>query len=230
MGGEIDREKVEGLSMMLAEELAESPESPFRLRGGPQQAMWQLMLGGVFDRHPNLKFVLTEVRATWVPATLAVLDRLAEETAAPMALKPSEYFERNCAVAPSSTHRSEIELRHEIGVHKMMFGTDYPHHEGTWPNTRAWITVAFEGVPEARPILGENAISFYGLDRTSLVKTAEAIGPLPSEVLVSNANVDQSLVEHFHKRSGFSRPADPVDTDAIASAFHADTRALQSVG
>ena len=232
MGGELDREKVEGMSMMLAEELAESPESPFRLRGGPQQVMWQLMLGGVFDRHPNLKFVLTEVRATWVPATLAALDRLADEAAAPMKLKPSEYFERNCAVAPSSTHRSEIELRHEIGLHKMMFGTDYPHHEGTWPNTRAWIAVAFEGVPEdeARLVLGENAISFYGLDRSNLAKTAEAIGPLPSEVLVSNAGVDQSLVEHFHKRSGFSRPADPVDVDAIASAFHADTQALQTVG
>jgi predicted TIM-barrel fold metal-dependent hydrolase len=232
MGGELDRDKVEGLGMMLAAELAESPESPFRLRGGPQQAMWQLMLGGVFDRHPDLKFVLTEVRATWVPTTLAALNRLADETAAPMALKPSEYFARNCAVAPSSTHRSEIELRHEIGVHKMLFGTDYPHHEGTWPNTRAWITVAFEGVPEdeARLVLGENAISFYGLDRAKLAETAERIGPLPSEVLVSKADVDQSLIDHFHKRSGFSRPADPVDVDAIATAFHADALQLQGAG
>jgi len=32
--------------------------------------MWQLMLGGVFDRHPNLKLMMTEVRADWIPATL----------------------------------------------------------------------------------------------------------------------------------------------------------------
>ena len=231
MGGELDREQIEGLGTMMATELADSPASPFRLTGGPQQAMWQLMLGGVFDRHPKLKFVLTEVRATWVPETIATLDRLATEAASSMALRPSEYFERNCAVAPSSTHRSEVELRHQIGIHKMMFGTDYPHHEGTWPNTRAWITAAFEGVPEqeARLILGENAISFYGLDRSKLAAVAERVGPVPSEVLVSKSEVEPSLVEHFHKRSGFSRPADPVDVDAISGAFRTDVLALQGV-
>lgn len=35
-----------------------------------RRAMWQLMLGGVFDRHPNLKLMMTEVRADWIPATL----------------------------------------------------------------------------------------------------------------------------------------------------------------
>jgi len=229
MGGELDREQIEGIGTMMATELAESPASPFRLTGGPQQAMWQLMLGGIFDRHPTLRFVLTEVRATWLPETIATLDRLATETPNSMMLRPSEYFERHCAVAPSSTHRSEVELRHEIGVHKMMFGTDYPHHEGTWPNTRAWITAAFEGVPEqeARLILGENAISFYGLDRSKLVAIAERVGPEPGEVLLSQSKVEPSLVEHFHKRSGFSRPADPVDVGAISGAFHADARALQ---
>jgi predicted TIM-barrel fold metal-dependent hydrolase len=225
MGGEMDREKVEGLGMMIAQEMAESTDSPFRLAGAPQQAMWQLMLGGVFDRHPNLKFVLTEVRASWVPQTLAALDKAAEqEPINTMKLKPSEYFERNIGVSPSSTHRSEVEMRHEIGVSKLMFGTDYPHHEGTWPNTREWIKVAFEGVPEneARAILGENAISFYGLDRAKLEAIAERIGPKPSEVLVAKHDVDQSLIDHFHKRAGFSRPADPVDVDGIASTFQHD--------
>jgi predicted TIM-barrel fold metal-dependent hydrolase len=167
MGGELDREKVEGIAMMVAQEMASADDSPIRLNSRPQQAMWQLMLGGVFDRHPNLRFVLTELRATWVPATLATLDRLADETKPSMKLKPSDYFERQCAVGPSSTHRSEILMRSEIGLHKMMFGTDYPHHEGTWPNTREWIKVAFEGVPEAdaRLVLGQNAVNFYGLDR-----------------------------------------------------------------
>jgi predicted TIM-barrel fold metal-dependent hydrolase len=228
MGGDLDRAKLEEVATVLAQELAESSDSPFRLNMGPQQVMWQLMLGGVFDRHPGLRLALTEVRATWVPATLAALDRLAADTDAKLAMTPRQYFDRNCVVAPSSTHRSEVEMRHEIGVDKMLFGTDFPHHEGTWPNTREWIKVAFEGVPqdEARLILGENAIAFYGLDRDRLAKVAERIGPMPDEVLVQHHDVAESLVEHFHKRAGFSRPADPVDDQAIGEAFRSDLAAL----
>jgi len=224
MGGELDREKVEGVGMMVAEELATSEESPLRLDVGPQQAMWQLMVSGVFDRHPALRLALTEVRAAWVPATLAALDRVADEQAPSLALKPSEYFARNCAVAPSSTHRSEIEMRHEIGVDRLLFGTDYPHHEGTWPNTRAWIQVAFEGVPEAeaRRMLGENAIELYGLNRGALGEVADRIGPSPADVLVDHHTVEQGLIDHFHKRAGFSRPADAVDVESVSAGFADD--------
>ena len=45
----------------------------------PRRPMWQLMLGGVFDRHPDLKLVLTEVRADWIPATLRHLDAVYEQ-------------------------------------------------------------------------------------------------------------------------------------------------------
>jgi predicted TIM-barrel fold metal-dependent hydrolase len=230
MGGDLDREKLEAVGAMLAQELAAADDSPFRLNLGPNRVIWQLMLGGVFDRHPNLKLVLTEVRATWVPATIAALEKAAAETRAPLKLSPSEYFEQNCAVAPSSPHRSEVEMRHEIGVHKMLFGTDYPHHEGTWPNTREWIKVAFEGVPEgeARRILGENAIELYGLDRAKLATIADRIGPWPAEVLVAKHDVPESLIEHFHTRSGFSRPADPVDVESIEQAFRSDLAAVGS--
>lgn len=230
MGGDLDQDKIKEMGQMLAMELAASEDSPFRLNFAPQKVMWQLMLGGVFDRHPNLKLVMTEIRATWVPATLAALEQAAAESKAKLALSPREYFERNCAVAPSSTHRSEVEMRHEIGVHKVLFGTDYPHHEGTWPNTREWIKVAFEGVPEdeARLILGENAISLYGLDRARLAAIADRIGPSPAEVLVDRHDVPQPLIDHFHKRSGFSRPADPVDASTIQSQFRSDLAAIGS--
>ncbi len=223
MGGELDTDRIQSLSMMLQDELSSAEDSPIRLDLGPRQVMWQLMLGGVFDRHPDLRLAMTEIRADWVPATLATLDQLAAEAGAPLAMKPSEYYRRNCAVAPSSTHRAEVEMRHEIGLEQMIFGMDYPHHEGTWPNTRAWIQAAFAGVPEheARLILGENAIRFYGLDRDHLARVAARIGPEPRDVLGEH-RVAEQLVEHFHKRGGFSRPADPVDTDAIADAFRDD--------
>ena len=61
-------------------------------------------------------------------------------------------------------------MRHEIGIDTIAFGRDYPHPEGTWPNTVGWIREAFEGVPEPelRKMLGENAIGRLGLDGVAL--------------------------------------------------------------
>ena len=85
-------------------------------------------------------------------------------------LTPSEYYRRNVVVAPSSIHRAEVELRYEIGIDQLLFGSDYPHPEGTWPNTRDWIRTALAGVPEdeARKILAGNAVAAYGLDSDRL--------------------------------------------------------------
>src|SRR5690606_41557845 len=48
--------------------------SPNALGMQPRRAMWQLMLGGVFDRYPRLKLAMTEIRAEWLPETLDILD------------------------------------------------------------------------------------------------------------------------------------------------------------
>src|SRR5207249_1167270 len=113
------------------------------------------------------------------------LDARAAKGDVPLKLKPSEYWTRNCAATPSSVHRSEMEMRHQIGVHNMLFGVDYPHPESTWPNTLDWIRASFTGVPEdeARLIPGENAIRIYGLDHDKLASVAAKIGPRPQEVL-----------------------------------------------
>jgi predicted TIM-barrel fold metal-dependent hydrolase len=60
-----------------------------------------------------------------------------------------------------------------------MWGSDYPHPEGTWPNTREYFRETFAGLPEAdgRKILGDNAVDFYGLDRDRLQSVADEIGP-----------------------------------------------------
>jgi predicted TIM-barrel fold metal-dependent hydrolase len=226
---ELDQMQIQTL---LSKELDSSEESPFRLEIGPRQVMWQLMLGGAFDRHPTLRLALTEIRADWVPATLEALDRLAAQTRPPLSLKPTEYYQRHCAVSASSIHLAEVEMRHEIGLRQLLFGMDYPHHEGTWPNTRAWIQVAFTGVPEdeARLILGENAIEFYRLDRVKLAEVAERIGPSASEVLVGTRHVEPRLVDHFDKRAGFARPAELVDVEELERAFQGDLTGLAATG
>jgi Amidohydrolase len=203
------------------------PDSPIFLDLGPRRVLWLLMLGGVFDRHPNLQLMLTEVRADWIPATLAHLDRKFADGTSPMQKKPSEYYATNCSAAPSSPHKAEIDMRHELGVDRLLFGMDYPHPEGTWPNTWDWIRDVFAGVAEdeVRKIMGGNAIEIFGLDRQYLASVAEQIGPRPSEVLES-APVDPCKIESFHQRCGYNRPAEDVDTSQIDSAFDQDLVAL----
>lgn len=174
-----------------------------------RRVWWELVRAGVFDRHPTLKIALTELRAHWVPAVLKYLDERCARERVPLKLKPSEYFDQHCVITPSCIRPNEVALRHEIGLNKMMFGVDYPHPEGIWPNTWDWIRAAFRDVPEgeARLILGENAINFFGFDRTRLSEVSERIGPRPEEVL-GNHEVDPAKIEHFTYRAGFARPVE----------------------
>lgn len=195
----------------------------------PRRALWQIMLAGVFDRYPELKLVLTEVRADWVPATLAHLDKRFAEESTPLKMKPSEYWERNCFVTPSGIRRTEVQLRHEIGAANFMFGADYPHYEGSWPNSIDWIRDAFRDAPEvdARKILGENAIEVFGFDRQRLESVAARIGLKPSDLLGEHV-VDKRKIAHFHARSGYSSPAETVDLDLIDRNLDEDFRLLRA--
>ncbi len=75
--------------------------------------------------------------------------------------------------------RGECELRHGIGIDKVMYGTDYPHVEGTWPHTATRMRHTFEGVSEAEvaAIFAENAAEAYGFDLEALRPIGERIGP-----------------------------------------------------
>jgi len=190
---------------------------------GQRQALWQLMLNGVFDRNPGLKLVLTEVRADWVPATLAYLDERFEQAQVRLELRPSEYFERNVGVTPSAPHYAEVQIREQIGVDRFMFGTDMPHREGTWPNTRNWIKHAFRGVPEdqVRKILGENAIRFYEMDRTRIAEVASRIGPTPDEVF-AGVDLGEPVLANFNHRAGYRKPIPDVHQSELSELVDAD--------
>jgi predicted TIM-barrel fold metal-dependent hydrolase len=174
-----------------------------------RKPLWQLMAGGVLDRHPRLRVVLAEQHADWLPATLAYLDRQHAAGEFDVPRPPSEYWRSGSfAVTCTAVRRSDLESRHEVGVERMMFGTDYPHMEGTWPNTRDWLRATFVDVPEAeaRAILGENAVDLYGLDRKVLAAVAAEVGPTPAEILDGDHRIDPRLIEQFHRRSGYSKP------------------------
>jgi predicted TIM-barrel fold metal-dependent hydrolase len=174
-----------------------------------RQPLWQMMLGGVFDRHPDLKLELTEIRLDWIPATLEHLDEIWEKNrdVLPAKRPPSEYWKTNCLAGASFIHKVEVERRHDLGVETILFGRDFPHHEATWPQTKQFLADAFAGVPEdeARLMLGENGIRFFGLDRERLATIAKRIGPKIEEI-TGGPSMTEDQLERFSASSGYLKP------------------------
>ena len=199
----------------------------------PRRVMWQLMLGGLFDRHPRLELIMTEVRGDWLPQTLRHLDAAYEQARdhVPARRRPSEYWQEHCLMSLSFVHKAEVAMRHELGVDTIFFGRDYPHAEGTWPNTRDWLGDAFAGLPEdeLRLVLGENPIRVLGLDRARLAAIAERIGPTFDDVTGRTHELDPRLVANWDARSGYLRPAEEPDPDAVDALLREDL-ALASAG
>ncbi len=155
--------------------------------------VWFLIWGGVFERHPTLKFVVTELGAHWVPELKALMDQRFSPTHfnaklgnfhGNLTMKPSEYFDRNCFVGASVIGRSDVEMRHAIGVGNIMWGSDFPHPEGAWPRTREFMRASFHGIPEedVRDILGGTAARVYNFDVEKLAPLVERIGPIPGDL------------------------------------------------
>lgn len=173
--------------------MAGSSKEPdlFALNYSPRQVLWELLVGGVFDRFPNLRYVPTEARADWLPATLARMDARYGRGDTPLRKPPSEYWRTNGFAGASFIHRAEIVERDRIGVDTLMFGRDYPHPEGTWPNSVDWIRVAFADTPEgdARKNFGD------------LLGRADEVEP--------------DVVDEFDKRGGFRKALPELDTVAL---------------
>ena len=172
------------------------PEMPGALGIYVTEVAWWLtrplsfmIWAGIFERYPKLKAVVTEGSTIWVPELLHLMDhrfsehhfsaKLGTGYRQHLKMKPSEYFRRNIRVGSSAMSRREAELRHEIGLETIMWGTDYPHPEGTWPMTRKIMVETFHGLPEDEiaQMLGGNAAEFYGFDTEKLAPLVERIGP-----------------------------------------------------
>jgi predicted TIM-barrel fold metal-dependent hydrolase len=197
-----------------------------------RRPLWQVILSGVFDRFPSLRITFSELRTEWVAPTLAHLEarfdaiRFGEHGLKPPKLRPSDYWHRNCAVA-GQLRPYEMALRHQIGVGTVMFGVDYPHSEGSWPNSREWLRVALKGVSEseARMVLGENAARIYGLDTATLEPHVKRVGLEPWELL-GDHEVSPELVQNLQWRASFLGRAYRYDPDPVDRIMEEDERSL----
>jgi predicted TIM-barrel fold metal-dependent hydrolase len=124
-----------------------------------------MMGAGVFERYPGLRVSFGESGAGWLGYALHRMDFEFEDRFRDlMKLKPSEYWRRQCKATfqfdPIST-----KLIDDIGVETMMWGSDYPHTDGIWPESSKYIEEQFAGLSSEvmHKITCENAAKFYGL-------------------------------------------------------------------
>ena len=105
------------------------------ISSGPMQALSLLILDGVLERHPHLKFGVIELGSVWVPGFMKQLDSAFEafsrheERLQGLSLKPSEYINRQVRVTPYPTEPTGWVIK-EAGSDIFMFSSDYPHVEG----------------------------------------------------------------------------------------------------
>jgi predicted TIM-barrel fold metal-dependent hydrolase len=164
-----------------------------------RRPLTHMLISGAFERFPELRFVVTETGCSWIPGVLEQLDtfhrqmrttgRIGELKYDPddvPPLSPSEYFARNCWVGVSFPSPAEAMTRHVIGADRFMWGSDYPHDESTYPNTREGLRRAFAGTDpvELQQLLAGNAATVYGFDLEALAPIAARCGPTVEELAV----------------------------------------------
>lgn len=175
-----------------------------------QRPLVQLILSGVFERFPRLRFVITELGCAWIPELLRRLDLTLEQIRSTgetgeikyldESLPPrsaTEYFHQNCWVGASIPGPADVEARHAIGIDRFMWGSDYPHDEGTHPHTREHLRRRFHDVDpvEVAMMLGTNAAKLYDFDLGALQPLADRVGPTVEEVATPVEGEDRTPIK-----------------------------------
>ncbi|MAT91823.1 MAG: amidohydrolase [Halioglobus sp.] len=196
-------------------------EMPFYV----QRGYTQLIMGGVFERFPRLRFILTESGCAWAPKLMQQMDYMYMawkagaigeiDTTRDPALKepPSFYAKRNCYYGASFPGPRDIAGREVVGVDKILWGNDYPHYEGCYPHSRENMRFAFADLEEqeVRMMLGENAATLYQFELDALKDAA------------AQANITPSLVR---------QPLEEIPADSTCITFQRERmmRQMQQAG
>ena len=139
-----------------------------------RRTLADLMLSGVFERHPDVRIGTVEHELGWIPFFLDQLDYTYTDRPArgpewrrfsdPDRL-PSHFFRTNC-FASFQEDAIGIRLRDLIGVETLMWGSDYPHTESTFPRSRQILDEILEGLDqdERHRVTASNAARLYSFD------------------------------------------------------------------
>jgi predicted TIM-barrel fold metal-dependent hydrolase len=127
--------------------------------------LMEIIYGGVVEAYPKLKVVIGEAGIGWIPYILQHMDLEWEDQFKDLTLtmKPSDYWRRQCR-ATYQSDRVGVRLLDMLGEETVMWGSDFPHPDGVWPDSQDFIAREFADMPDAlrHKVTCENAGKFYG--------------------------------------------------------------------
>jgi len=139
------------------------------------EALAGVIFSGALERHPRLRIVLAETGIGWLPYMLERMDDSYRKFVDAkdywrtygglrITMPPSEYFRRQIW-ATFQTDHAGLRLLDTLGADRIMWASDYPHADSTWPESRKAIEDNFRGVAAdaRRRVLCDNARALYGL-------------------------------------------------------------------
>ncbi|HXY91337.1 MAG TPA: amidohydrolase family protein, partial [Acidimicrobiia bacterium] len=132
------------------------------------ESVSELIHGLVMQRYPDLTFIAVEGQIGWISFFEYYSDHLWEKhrfwTKSELEEPPSHYFRRQ-VYATFMEDPVGLRERDHIGIDNIMWASDYPHSETTWPNSKAltdeWFTPF--GDEDKAKILWKNCATLYGL-------------------------------------------------------------------
>ena len=130
----------------------------------------EIIYGGVLEAYPNIKIVIGESGIGWIPYVLDHMDLEWEEQFKDLTLKmkPSDYWHRQC-FATYQTDRVGTRLLDFLGEDNIMWGSDFPHPDGVWPDSQSFIDDELGHLPEEirQKVICDNAVNLYGFPTLS---------------------------------------------------------------
>ncbi len=134
-----------------------------------QDVVGMMVLGGVFERHPDLKLVVAESDVGWLPHYMYRMDHAARINAEDGILKglsklPSQYIRSNVW----ATFQDDLTAYHSLGlmdVEHLLWASDFPHTDSTWPRSRQLIAEQAAHLNEAQhqAIFRDNTATLFNL-------------------------------------------------------------------
>jgi len=136
---------------------------------GCQDVIGTMLLGGVFERHPTLRIVCVEADAGWVPHYMYRMDHAYKRhrywmKAPPLQKMPSEYFRENIYTTFQDDYVA-FQTKDLVNVRRLMWASDFPHSDSTWPHSQAVIEeqTAHLSEDDRNRICHDNVAELYGI-------------------------------------------------------------------
>lgn len=143
-----------------------------------QDIVGTMIFGGVFERYPDLKVVIVEADAGWVPHYQYRMDHGYErhrswmDPGVQLSRMPSEYFSENIYTTFQDDYTA-FKVADHMNWRRLLWASDFPHSDSTWPWSQDILTEQTKELSseQLEAILSGNVAELYGIDRGTLAPT-----------------------------------------------------------